>query len=305
MQIKEQTKTGKIVTLLNKKLERRAILTEYPQMISDMMINRLDWYGRKAPRVLGPMIKDEKPMVVRDFRIADKGSYTYFQEHKEPIRNMHKVADLDAAFIWKRALTFYFQFFNGKQKFEGRRGIIQKFLILLSLLVNYKFYRKFIHHALEDNFYDHPDRYSQPIRELYRVMPEFPLERDIICFFLDTDHAYLYRFQDIMTELDKTALKQNALKEILRLIDIMIDREPFKGERGMRDKMRMAKRIIKPCYWALRIFKPKLLKRLIKILEDLNIDEVKPSKEDLYWMNRVQSYNFGGLSHNTRRVIFQ
>jgi hypothetical protein len=303
MQIKEQTKPGKIVALLNKKLERRAILTEYPQMISDMMINRLDWYGKKPPRVLGPMIKDEKPMVVRDFRVADKGSYTYFQGFKEPIRNMHAVKDLDSAFIWKRALTYYFQFFNGKQKFEGRRGILQKFLILLSLLVNYKFYRKFIHHAIEDNLYDHPDRYSQSIRELYRVMSEFPLERDILCFFMDTDHAYLYRFQDIMAELNKEALKKNALKEIIRLIDIMISREPFTGERGMRDKMRMAKKVIVPAYWAIRIFKPKLLKRLIKILEDLNIDEVKFSKEDLFWTNRTKSYNFGGLKYETRQLI--
>lgn len=248
-------------------------------------------------------LDDDAPVrEIEWFEPLDKGCLVYVEGEKEPMRGMNYWTEFVDSFIWKKGIVMFFSFLNGGEGFR-KKGLLEKLFLIYAARKYYAFYIKFIHHALWDSLWEKADKYSQPVRELYRVFPEsFEMERDIVCFFLEADHAYRYRWQDIMCELDKAKFKKNPCKEFQRLFQIMIDREP-KTSLLMKRKWGYFKKMIPFAYWYLKIFKPSILKRLCWAIEDINIDEIKPSREDLYWMNRAESYNFRGLNWSIRKLM--
>jgi len=233
--------------------------------------------------------------------VLDKGCLVYVQGKEEPMRGLLWIEDFDKIFIWKRAFTEFINFIGDKEGHK-KKNIITKLIVLWATTKQYEMYLRFIHHAIFDVIFDDPNKYCQPMRELYRVFPkELERERDLICMFLEGDHAYKYRFQDIVSELNQPAFKKNPLKETIRLVEILKSREVY--GKTMWHKWDAMKKVIIIAYWGLKIFKPKLFKTLLKMVGDLNINEIKPSKEDLYWMNLQDSYNFRGLDFNYRMLI--
>lgn len=104
---------------------------------------------------------------------------------------------------------------------------------------------KYLHYLIE-NYILKPERYSRPVREIYRVLTlgvdrELYLEqkdkfgklRDLTCFFLEYDSAYRRRFMDMFSEL--------------------------------------------------------------------KVEELKPSKSEMYWENQHIDYDFGGLTIEERK----
>jgi len=246
-----------------------------------------------------PSSSDEKTNEVHWFEpLKEGGCLVHFKEHKMPLRGLMLMDNFQAAFIYKRGITHFLQFIGGINGFK-KKNIFEKIFILVSLLVNYEFYLRFIWNALYDNFLD-VKKYSQPVRELYRVMAEFPMERDIACLYLEASQGYRYRWQDIFSELDKTAFLKNPLKETKRLFDTIISREPTEQ---MKSKWRIMRKGITPLYWYAKIFQRKPLKKIIKIVEEVNLEETKLSREDLYWTNRTDSFDFGGISYEIRKLL--
>lgn len=250
----------------------------------------------------------EKDAPVREiewFEEKDKGCLVYVQGKREPMRGLMYWDDFVAGLIWKKGIALFLKFIGGSEEFAGKKkNPLELAIILIGTIKLYPFFIKFVHFALYDNIYENTDKYSQPVREFYRAFPkEFPLEKDLFCFFSESDHAYRYREQDIMMEVDKEAFKKNPAKETQRLIDIMIAREPV--ESTMRAKWRVLKKLVPFAFLYLKIFKPKVLKALKKMVEDINLEEIRPSKEDLYWMNEAPSYNFRGLKSETRKLLNQ
>ncbi len=230
--------------------------------------------------------------------LPEGGCLARFKEHRMPLRGLMLMDNFQAAYIYKRGITHFLQFIGGVNGFK-KKNIFEKIFILISLLVNYEFYLRFIWNALYDNFLG-VNKYSQPVRELYKIMAEFPMERDVACLFLEASQGYRYRVQDILSELDKDTFLKNPLKETLRLFDLMTDRETAVQ---MSTKWRIARKMITPAYWYLRIFKRNLLKKIIKIVERIDLNEIKLSPEDNYWCNRTDSYNFGGISWSIRKLL--
>lgn len=282
----------------------KLLISYFRQFQIDIFEAKMMSYGKKGLRNFTPVDgKDLSTRTIKNFKVLDKGCLTYFEEQKEPMRTMRMMEDFQPMFIWKKSIVFLFQFITGKNDFK-KKNIFQKFLIVLSIFVNYEFYVRFVHHALLDHFYDHPDRNSQPVREIYRVMPDFPLERDISCFFIEGDWAYRLRVQDVLPELNKGAFNKNPLKETLRLFDILINREgQIETTGGMIDKWRMAKRFVFLGYWYLKIFKKDLLKKIIRAVNELNLEEIKMDKSDRYWADQTGSYQRGGLKHDFRKLF--
>ena len=235
------------------------------------------------------------------FEELDKGCNVYIKGHKYPMRGLMYWDDFMAGYIWKKAVVLYLRFIEGIEEF-GHKNIFKKIFLLWATKNQYPFYLQFMHHALWDNIYEQTNKYSQPIRELHRVFPPGrEKERDIVCFFIESDYAYRYRYQDIVMELNKGAFKKNPTKETQRLINIMISREISEGT--MRNKWRALNKLVPFIFLYLKVFKPKILKQVFQMVGDLNIDETKPSKEDLYWMNEASSYNFRGIKINARKTI--
>lgn len=140
-------------------------------------------------------------------------------------------------------------------------------------------------------------RYCDAIRELYRVFDNPRANedlrtldlrlmlKDIVCTVLEFDNAYRYRFQDVIQELDKKAIKANTVKELLRLLDIMSDRE---NSQEVRDTWRLVKMGVR---FYLR-FDRKMLRMIGDILSDLDLSKTQLSIEDKHFAGMRKDYTF-------------
>jgi hypothetical protein len=138
---------------------------------------------------------------------------------------------------------------------------------------------------------------------MYRVLSEFPKIRDLVCIYVEYDSAYRWRFQDTLSNLNKGEFLKNPVKEITRLLDLLISRENEVSEDvgSIKNKWKMIKSFLKIAYWYLKIFDRKLLKKICQIVSNINLEEIKLSVEDIYWANKNQSYNSRGLSWEARQ----
>lgn len=148
----------------------------------------------------------------------------------------------------------------------------------------YTFYR------MIERFRWKPIMYSDSIRELYRAMDsadEFTTQlRDLLCMFLECDNAYRYRFQDIISELNKESLEKNPRKELLRLLSIMSGREKTQE---IKDTWRLVKYIVSFYLW----FDKRLLNVIANTLKEINIEKIRLSVEDRYYCVPRKDYRFG------------
>lgn len=117
-----------------------------------------------------------------------------------------------------------------------------------------------------------------------------------ICLFLEHDNAYRFPFQDVFSELNKENLKKSLLKELNRLANIFISREP---KTGPIYKLVAMKSII---FGFLLINKDS--REFVKeFLLELNIDQIKMDDNDWYFCLNRTGYNFKGLSYEERVKI--
>lgn len=140
------------------------------------------------------------------------------------------------------------------------------------------------------------EHWSQPIKEVRRVLKGKVDSRiiDGISLVLEFDSAYRFIFQDIAAEIDRTNLEMRPRKEVLRLMDIAIAR----ANGGDVDKFRNIKKILSLLLYG------KLAKIVQEVAKEVNLDELKPSPEDTYWMYYLKTYNCFGLSQDCRMARY-
>lgn len=173
------------------------------------------------------------------------------------------------------------------------------------------------HKQLEPYFPEDPKFYCKCVREVYKgfgamgvPLTQTPKEfkevrrnpagdpilreldtliklRNIICFILEFDNAYRHRFQDIMAEIDKNNFEKDYSKELGRLFDLLIDREK---KPHMKKKWSDMKKVI---IFYLKVA-GKEREMIKKIINSLNIEEIKLQEDDWYFVNARTDYNFGG-----------
>jgi len=135
-------------------------------------------------------------------------------------------------------------------------------------------------------------RYSQAVREIYRAFTalgeseEVTEWRDLMCMILEFDNAYRYRFQDVVSEMNKDALAKKPLKEIRRLLDLIIEREV---EDDLRDRWIQ----MRDFGCSVLRFMPKITDLFQRFLLEINLEEIGLSKEDRYFCAMRSDYNFG------------
>ena len=226
---------------------------------------------KKLPIVFSPDLKEKKVYnpIIRDVKLTKNGVMSYLVDEKYPLRfyTPHEVVDMVT--VYKRLLALMLN--------KGLIGVLILYFGRKIWLEWSKHYFKYNPILLKE------ECWSQPVREIRRVLKDESL-KDAISIILENDMAYCYRLQDILGELNK---KNSFTKEIKRLADLYISRD-----HGSR-LVRMAKRARK-YLWLLRFTKVK------SILMDINIDEIKLSKEDIYWTNIVPGYNYRGLTYKRR-----
>lgn len=105
------------------------------------------------------------------------------------------------------------------------------------------------------------------------------------------DAPYRFRLQDIVNETSVSALFRNPYKEVIRLLNIAIDREAVLTE-YIRPKLRKLK------WLALVLLVPKYKKAFRKAVEWLDIESMKSDTNDEYWMKQRKDYYYFGEKPN-------
>lgn len=137
------------------------------------------------------------------------------------------------------------------------------------------------------------DKYCQFVRELHQSFSEDQhILRDLICTVLELDNAYRFRAQDIIAEIDKVALRKHPIRELLRLLEIISEREKTQE---IKDTWKLVRYFVK---WYLR-FDRKMLWSIVDALLLADIEKCVLTKEDKeYCIPRVD-YTFGFVLNPT------
>lgn len=111
------------------------------------------------------------------------------------------------------------------------------------------------------------------------------------CHIWEFDHMYRYIGQDLLGELNKEALNRNPRKEILRLIDIGIQRTKL-DDKFIKTKWKKLRLLISLGM----LLRRDLFKELIMFLKEVNKEKVQLDDGDYCHCLRRINYNFKGKS---------
>lgn len=148
------------------------------------------------------------------------------------------------------------------------------------------------------------NRFSESVRELHRAASISwgdetqelsdlrKMLRNIECMILEFDNAYRFRFQDLVVEIDKDALRKNPRKEINRLMDIWISRESVEDVKNSWVLLKLFNN------WYLR-FDRGLRQMIVRVLLELDPEKCKLSVEDKYFATPRVDYIFGFMLYPT------
>lgn len=270
------------------------------QIRTQMLMQAMSSYGKKtreAVTVTGEKVPFEDSKFqgygnlkeVIAFKELEQGCETYIANEKYPMRGCFTGERIAVLTQFKKLIPTMVKTFRG--------NIFSKLTAFIYLKKHWKEYLDFAHSGMRDLYLDRK-YYCQPVRELHKVLSEKGIDkiRDIICVIMEWDTAYRYRFQDVISELNTTEFNKYPIKEIQRLAEIMFKREVT--------LMTSASRQFKPFLPLISIylfFNKKLLKLIKKIVNEINIDELRMSVEDIYWTNQAyKEYEFRGLPYLQR-----
>ena len=251
---------------------------------------------KEIPELPSEMPKDSHALL--RVELPDKGGiHTYMEGYDQPYRGFpfHEFVDkIDTLKkIFRGVLSSVYHSIKGKSKLRLLPIALNPWLINTALMAGIN-----ASHRIIDRFKIKPLRYSEPMRELYRVLSiEYHGEttearqvrkmvRDLVCMVLENDNAYRFRFQDVIVELDKDALEKNAGKEVVRLLRILQRREKTPE---VRDTWELMVTFI-PWYLFLN---PSIRRYFVEVLTELDLKAVLLSVEDRYFCKPRKDYTFG------------
>lgn len=224
-----------------------------------------------------------------------KGALTYLKGRYMPMRIYPNHDSVMISGVFKKIIPYSFRILS-------RTGIFGKIGFVLSVKWLIKLYIEIVYFALQ-NYFLQTQYYSQPVREIYRVLTGLVDDKlkDIICYYVEYDMAYRYRLQDILACLDKEALKKKPIVELKRLLDILCKRESYPDKMEDYGMAKKWKRIFSFVFWVM-VFNSKIKKLIVDILLNINLEEVAFSEEDICWTNYYEDYNFRGMNYQQREA---
>ena len=125
-------------------------------------------------------------------------------------------------------------------------------------------------------------------KKLRVIVPMVKLA-DFIILCLELDNAYRFRFQDVILYLDK---RNDPVKELMRLIDIIIGRE---NDTAVKEKLKAYRKLL----YALHLF-PTAKRVLKNFLDEIDIKQVALDEDDYYFCLKRKGYNFRGKTIEER-----
>lgn len=224
---------------------------------------------------------------VTNVKLDSRGGFlTYVDTYKYPLRAHPRDIDLHFVDILKRAIISNIRFIVSLPVTSKR--IQNSLFSWMGELYDATFR---IQDRRPENEYSQS---SQEIRRSLRKINPFKDDRWILYIveIWETDQAYRNRGQDVLQELNQTVLQENSRKEILRLWDLVISREIIGGQ---LPKMKAMRKIL----WVFLLSK-RLRNLVVEFLTELDLNEIKISIEDRYWMANRYDYDYEGNSFEER-----
>ena len=117
---------------------------------------------------------------------------------------------------------------------------------------------------------------------------------DFAWLFIESDNAYRFRVQDVLPLLNKDNVKKNAVKEINRLLNILIERE--NPVCGIKYKWIAIKKLAIPFLYLSRNARNFAREFLL----ELNLDKIKMDENDYYFSLRRHTFMFRGIPTHKR-----
>lgn len=235
---------------------------------------------------------------ITDVQRSPQGGYlTYVDTYKHPLRAYPRDIDLHFVDLLKRA-------------------VISNIRFLVSFPITPRRFQEAIFvwmgELYDSTFRPHErrqeDEYSQSSREIRRALrkvnPSSRLNMERMDGSLDdrwisygveiweTDQAYRNRGQDGFSLLNKENLKKNPRKEILRIWDTVMSREVMGGQ---VPKMKAMRKVLLVLLWS-----PRIRNLITAFFMELDLNEIKISIEDRYWMANRFDYNYEGKTFEER-----
>ena len=244
---------------------------------------------KEVQEVITPEQAKDASFIERIDAPDEGGILTYMNGHEEPYRGFPFYEMVDKIDILKKVVRATLSSFF--HSIKRRNKLIVLTLAFVPWLLNdmaramiHVFYRAIERHKIK------PKYYSKSMRELYRAFTVFADTevdrevRDFVCMILEMDNAYRFRFQDVIVELDKQALKKNTGKELTRLLSILQTRE---SGQTVRDTWTLFKTFIPTALW----LSPKVKKQIVSVLTELNLSEVALTAEDKWYATPRKDYS--------------
>ena len=218
----------------------------------------------------------------------DKTVRTYVVGHKYPIRIYPISQSMILTATYKRLLPIALS-----------KGIFGRITAVLFIWLKRKELAEWFDYVFDiNNVLLKEESWSQVIKEVRRVL-KGELEQgfiNAISLILEYDSAWRFIFQDILSNLDTVAFEKRWRKELKKIFNIAIERG------NVNDKAKF-KNIYRVLILVLTLNR-KLLKQVKRIVNNLKIEEIKPSIEDRYWMLYLKTYNCFGMSPEQRDIEF-
>ena len=233
---------------------------------AEELVKRIRKNQPVIPKDIGVYAKN--PVIIEDVEIKDGSLQSVIKNETHRIRFYTPHEDVYIVGIYKRLFAILAR--------EGFWG-------LFTIYINRKAWGKWLTRIFEYFPLPLKDEYwSQPVRELRRVLKLFKIEESIldgISLIFEEDMAYRYPLQDLMGEIDKT---NDSGVEVRRLLDILIARD------NQRNKFLWLK--VKKYIWITWLWR----KQIKKFIQEINIQEMMLSEDDRYWVKDRTSYRFRG-----------
>ena len=257
---------------------------------------------RKIPELPSEVPKDSSQLLGVEFP-EEGGIHTFMTGQDEPYKGFpfHEMVDkIDLTKkVIRSVLSSFFHSIKRRNKLQlATIALVPWFLKDLAQAGIYTFFRFVERFEIKD------EMYSTSMRELLRALSiEFHGEKEherelrrqfkiLVCMILEFDNAYRFRFQDIIGELDKVALKKSPADELTRLLTLMQSRE--KGQ-SVADTWELFKTFLKPALFV----NPGLKRTIVETLSELDLDKIRLSKEDKSYCAPRSDYTFGFQLHPT------
>lgn len=247
-----------------------------------------------------------KIAISADFPVTG-GTYVYHQGDKFPTKGWPFKEAVFATNTVKRAILNLIRFAGS----SPARYFLGLFLFLPSFIQ-----RKIMKKAMQEfadytyivftnwNVLIKPNFMCDIGREVSRVGLQMagldiPSQRLVkaLCMILEYDDAYRYRIQDLMGELNVVDMKKDPAKELSRLLDIAIARDPagINEQAGTGFKFNVVKNIIP---FMVRL--PGVKETINTFFQYANVEKMKLDDIDFYRCLLWGDYEFGGISFAKR-----